>query len=248
MSKLEPRAVELGLQPLPAELVGDLGAHLLTRRELDLQVESVDAHALVDVGAEEHLDPLVLRVPTRDVLEALDIEVAAELAVDHMQDVAVELRRHAARVVVRRLEPRWVLDEIGAEQQGLAGPSSPWRAERKPARCSPVRLPIDEPRNAKSRRLPSGSQTRLRSKSPTTPCTSIPGYSSAIAAAASRRACSDTSNGTNRRRCPASTIASSRRRVFSDDPEPGSTSVFAAVSVATSSARSARMIRSRLVR
>ena len=31
-------------------------------------------------------------------------------------------------------------------------------------------------------------------------------------------------------------------------PEPGSTSVFAAVSVATSSARSARMIRSRLVR
>ena len=58
--------------PSPAELVGDLRAHLLTRRELDLQVESVDAHALVDVGAEEHLDPLVLRVPARDVLEALE--------------------------------------------------------------------------------------------------------------------------------------------------------------------------------
>ena len=46
--QLEAGAVELGLQPLPAELVGDLGPHLLTRRELHLEVEVGDAHALVD--------------------------------------------------------------------------------------------------------------------------------------------------------------------------------------------------------
>ena len=48
---------------------------------------------------------------------SVGVEVGAELAVDHVQHVAVELRRDARRVVVRGLEDARVLDEVGAEQQ-----------------------------------------------------------------------------------------------------------------------------------
>ncbi len=41
--------------------------------------------------AQAHLDPLVLGVEQRDVLEVLGVEVRVELAVEHVQHVAVEL-------------------------------------------------------------------------------------------------------------------------------------------------------------
>ena len=64
----------------------------------------------------------------------------------------------------------------------------------------------------------------------------MPAYSRDTLAAASRRVCSLTSNGTKRSRVPASRSASSRIRVFSDVPEPSSTSVSALVSSAMSRA------------
>ena len=85
--------------------------------KLDVEAERADVHVHVALRAQAHLDPLALAVEERDVLEGVDVEVGAELAVDDVQDVAVELGRDARRVVVGGLEHRRVLDEVGAEQQ-----------------------------------------------------------------------------------------------------------------------------------
>ena len=61
--------------------------------ELDVEAERRDVHAHPPARAQAHLDPLALAVEERDVLERVDVEVGAELAVEHAQHVAVELRR-----------------------------------------------------------------------------------------------------------------------------------------------------------
>ena len=53
--------------------------------------------------------------------ECSDVEVGVELAVQHAQDIAVELGGDAGRVVVRGNEPIDVLHEVGAEQERVAG-------------------------------------------------------------------------------------------------------------------------------
>ena len=129
--------------------------------------------------AQAHLDPLVRPASnTATCSKRVDVEVGVELAVQHAQHVLVELRGDARRVVVRGLEPVDVLDEVGAEQEVVVGPE-PGRdvARGTRARASGSRLPIVPPRNATSRRPPPGSRSRWRSKSPTTACTSTPGYS-----------------------------------------------------------------------
>jgi hypothetical protein len=55
------------------------------------------------------------------MVERLEIEVAAELAVDPHQQIAVERGGHAERIVVGQLQRPFGLDEIGAEQQPVAG-------------------------------------------------------------------------------------------------------------------------------
>ena len=80
--------------------------------------------------AQAHLDPLALAVEERDVLEGVDVEVGAELAVDDVQDVAVELGGDARRVVVGGLEHRRVLDEVGAQQEVVVARAQQARARR----------------------------------------------------------------------------------------------------------------------
>src|ERR1700683_4034350 len=70
---------QLGLDPLAAELGRDLGAHFLPRGERDHQVEIVDRDLLRPLRAQPHLDPLVLRVPQRDVPEFIHVEVRVAL-------------------------------------------------------------------------------------------------------------------------------------------------------------------------
>ena len=82
VAEVEAGVVELGRELVAPELVRDLRAHLLAGGERHLEVELARRAPLVDVRAQEHLHPLVLRVPTRDVREAIGVEGAAELAVD----------------------------------------------------------------------------------------------------------------------------------------------------------------------
>ena len=51
--------------------------------------------------------------------EPVRVEVAPQLLVEHTEDIAVEVRRHAGGVVVGRDEPFAVLDEIGPDEQGV---------------------------------------------------------------------------------------------------------------------------------
>jgi hypothetical protein len=54
------------------------------------------------------------------VVEPLRREVRVQIPVDHPQDVAVELRGHAGRIVVGPHEPSGVLHQVGAEEQAVA--------------------------------------------------------------------------------------------------------------------------------
>jgi hypothetical protein len=139
------------------------------------------------VARRPHLDPLALAVEERDVVERIDVEVRVELAVDHVQHVAVELRGHALAVVVRGLEHLRVLDEVGAEEAGDRRAQRLRQPRRKRRRLPGVKLPIVPPRNAiDARPERSGSVPRWRSKSPTMPCTRRPGYSATSAGRGSR--------------------------------------------------------------
>ena len=133
------------------------------------------------VERRQHLDPLVVGVAPGDVVEGVGIEVGAELAVEHAQHVAVELGGHAGGVVVGGDEPVDVLHEVGAEEERVAGLEGRRRRRRGTALVgSGARLPMVPPRNATRRVPPPGSSSRWCSKSPTTACTSMPGYSPAI--------------------------------------------------------------------
>ena len=128
-----PTRPVLAFQRLARELARDLGADLLARFEADVHLERVDAGAHLLTRPQPHLDPSLRFVVERDVLEPLRVEVGTEVRVDHVQQVPVELGRHAGGVVVRRLEPRAVLDEVGADQQPVIGVElAPQRLQETP--------------------------------------------------------------------------------------------------------------------
>ena len=67
-----------------------------------------------------HFDAGVFGRPDRAVCEPIEVEVPAELAVDAHEQIAVERRRHAKRIVVREDQFALGLDEIGADEQHVA--------------------------------------------------------------------------------------------------------------------------------
>ncbi len=88
---------------------------------MDAHVELGEIDELLRKRPQAHVDPLVLGIPERDVLEAVEIEVGAELTVEHREDVLVERRRDSGGVVVGRLHGRLILDQIGAQGSGRPG-------------------------------------------------------------------------------------------------------------------------------
>ena len=139
-------------------------------------------------GAQPHLDPLVLAVEQRDVLEVVGVEVGVELAVEHAQHVAVELGGDALGVVVGRLEHARVLDEVGAHQQVVlrAEQARDLAQEAAPAARREVADRAAEERDDARALGRRARWSRWRSKSPITPCTRRPGYSLVSALAQSR--------------------------------------------------------------
>src|SRR5262245_63563803 len=73
-------------------LVAVLGVDRLAGPELDGL--AADLHLLAPDAGEMHLDARALAVEEGVMLEAFEIEIGAELAVDPRQDVEIELRRH----------------------------------------------------------------------------------------------------------------------------------------------------------
>ncbi len=116
-----PAAASSALDSGAAELGRHLGAHLLPGGEAHGEPDGGQVHGLVGQRAQPHLDPFVPRIPHRDVLELVGVEVGAELGVQHREDVLVELGGDAGVVVVRGDQHGRILDQVGAEQEEVAG-------------------------------------------------------------------------------------------------------------------------------
>src|SRR5215813_11164719 len=56
------------------------------------------------------------------MIELIEVEVAVELGVENPEDVLVEFRRHAGRVVIGGYQDLSILYQIGAEQERIAVP------------------------------------------------------------------------------------------------------------------------------
>ena len=120
---LEPGLGVDALEPLAGELGRDLGPHLLAGGELDRACRAPRAAPSGRPASAGGCPSAPRLVVAGDVLEGVEVEVGAELAVEHREHVLVELGGDAAGVVVGGLEPRSVLDQVGAEQE--AGPRGP---------------------------------------------------------------------------------------------------------------------------
>ena len=111
-------------------------------------------------GDQVHLDARLRGVPDRAMRELADVEVGAELAVDPHQQVAVERRRHAERIVVGQQQVALRLHEVGADQQRVAGRQRRADVRRKASAPGGSKLPMFEPRNSVS--VPAGAAPLAR--------------------------------------------------------------------------------------
>ena len=77
-------------------------------------------HLLLALAHEVHLDAAEGGVVERLVTERAQVEIGAELAIDAREEVQVELRGDALRVVVGGVQPRRILLEIDPDQEPAA--------------------------------------------------------------------------------------------------------------------------------
>ena len=163
--------------------------------------------------------------------ERVEVEVGVELAVEHAQHVAVELGGDARGVVVRGDEAVDVLHEVGAEQERVARRETARDRRRGTSRVRLGREVADGAAEERDDAASAGGdlvEVVLEVADDRV-------HLDAVVLAGDRRArrsrsvSSLTSKGTKRGACPRRANASSSRRVFSDVPEPSSTSVSAPV-------------------
>src|SRR3954447_1734563 len=79
-------------------------------------------HRLVPSAFEKHLDAALAGVPPGAVRKPVEIEIATELAVDAREQVLVERRGHAERVVVGSDKIRLRLHKIDTDDEEGALP------------------------------------------------------------------------------------------------------------------------------
>ena len=120
MGAAQARVGQLRGHALGPELARHLGEHLLAGGEVDGQIERADAHPLA-ASARSHISMRSSSAFHRATCSnALEVEIGVEFTVHHREHVAVELRRHAGAVVIGAHQPTGVLDQVGAQQQGVA--------------------------------------------------------------------------------------------------------------------------------
>src|SRR5712691_1559028 len=87
---------------------------------MDIEAQRVDRYALPLPADQMHLDAAGLLVEKRAMRELRHIEVAAQLPIDSREQVEIERRRDAERIVVSRLQDFFGLAQVGSEQQDVA--------------------------------------------------------------------------------------------------------------------------------
>ena len=106
---------------LGAEFVRRFGPDGFAACERDRQAELVDRNTLCGAGPQMHLDSRLTLVVACLVGETRQIESAAQLAIDARQQIQIEGRGHAQRIVIGAQQGRSVFDQVGAQQQCVAG-------------------------------------------------------------------------------------------------------------------------------
>src|SRR5208337_93758 len=105
---------------VPPILVTALGPDGLIAFERGAEISPFDGDGLAFNRAEMHLDAPLPGVVERDVLKSGQVEVTSELPIDAGQQVAIEYRRHAERVVVGGNELGQGFFQVRAQQQRIA--------------------------------------------------------------------------------------------------------------------------------
>ena len=100
------------------------------------------------------------RIPHGAMVERGHVEIGAHLAVEPHQQVLVERRGHAERIVIGQQQVTLRLDEIGADNEGIARPQR--RADRLEKRAGPGRVEVADvrPRNSTAKRSPAARDAR----------------------------------------------------------------------------------------
>src|SRR4051794_39307002 len=115
-------------------LVTVLRVDAFTLAEWNFKADQLDLRGLVEGALEMHFDAGELGVPQGEVAEEVEIEVAAEFAVDTSENVLVEARGHAFGVVVGGEQNGCIFHQVCSEQQVVAsvhvGPHSSQQIER----------------------------------------------------------------------------------------------------------------------
>src|SRR5262249_16458777 len=112
------RSARQGREVFERVFIAVLGVDRLAGAELD--DPSAHAHLLTLLPDEVHLDAVAFAIVESAVVEAREIEIAIELAIDALEQVEVELRRQAGRVVVGGIENARVLHQVDPDDQRCA--------------------------------------------------------------------------------------------------------------------------------
>ena len=190
------------------------------------------SYDLRGTGPEAGCRPTRWLRPARNVVERLGVEVCVQPVVQDAEDVAGELGRDSARVVVGREDPIGRLHEVDAEEQHVARHerSGEVGEELRPGpRASGSRSCFrgtPPPRSRRRAAAAGGARSRRPRRA-----LGARVLAADRRAAASRSVASSTSKGMNRSSVPAADIAESKRRVLSLVPEPSSISMSAPGSV-----------------
>src|SRR5258708_13843187 len=78
-------------------------------------------HALPPLRPQVYLNPPLLIPPSRLVSKARQIKIRPQFAIDSRQQIQIERRGHACRIVVRQQLRRYVLLQVRSQQQSIAG-------------------------------------------------------------------------------------------------------------------------------
>src|SRR5262245_39343612 len=113
------------------ELVAVLRVDAFALRKMEAAAQVLDPDCLLAKAFQVHFDARPSPVPESHVREAVKIKATAEFAIDPRQHVLVEARGHARCVIVSGMKSIFVLHQIKADQQRIAGLERPANAAQK---------------------------------------------------------------------------------------------------------------------
>src|SRR5689334_15357496 len=87
---------------------------------MEAAAQVLDPGSLLVDAFQMHFNARLAPVPEGHVLEGVQVKAAAEFAIDAGQHVLVEGRRYALHVIVGSVQSVSILDQVKADQQGVA--------------------------------------------------------------------------------------------------------------------------------